>query len=503
MSMLLHGDCLDELKSVDDESIDLIFCDLPYGQTSCKWDCKIDLDKLWIEIMRVKKLNTPIFFTTTTKFGVELINSAPKKCYFRYDIVWVKSAPAGFLSAKKMPMRKHEMVYVFYEKLPFYDLSSHKHKFLRERKTEWCEKNGLYGEDKNIPKKEYKHQPPLPVSIVKEEPKQIIKGKNNTYNTEGRRKPLVREKAGQYNPPLPTSVVKEGQMIKEGQIYNGGKAMPCSDMRNGNGGGHYDPPLPTSVVKEKGCYGEKVSNSEAKYGQKCAQQYDPPLPTSVVKEPELRPEYKTDSELYGDIKRSDFERKGGESMYEPPLPTSVVKEEIIEPNEEYDKREKKTRNTIKKEDETYGKEYLEKKVNFRKYDPTLGGKGAPSHLYEPPLPTSVVKEIGNDNLYRGGKGKPLIDSGNASFGETGACYEPSLPNSILEIKSTRGKHSTEKPVALMEWVLKYYSKEGDIVLDPTMGSGSTGVACKNMNRLFIGIEKDPEIYEVAVNRIEE
>tara|TARA_R110002110_G_scaffold304800_1_gene518902 strand:- start:1162 stop:1611 length:450 start_codon:yes stop_codon:yes gene_type:complete len=81
-------------------------------------------------------------------------------------------------------------------------------------------------------------------------------------------------------------------------------------------------------------------------------------------------------------------------------------------------------------------------------------------------------------------------------------YDPPLPNSILEIKSTRGKHSTEKPVALMEWILKYYSKEGDVVLDPTMGSGSMGVACKNMNRNFIGIEKDPEIYEVAVNRIE-
>ena len=57
-------------------------------------------------------------------------------------------------------------------------------------------------------------------------------------------------------------------------------------------------------------------------------------------------------------------------------------------------------------------------------------------------------------------------------------------------------------IALMEWLLKYYSKEGDVVLDPTMGSGSTGVACKNMNRNFIGIEKDPEIYEVAVNRID-
>ena len=139
MSILLYGDCLEELKSVDDESIDLIFCDLPYvdskgkGQTSCSWNqSAIDLDKLWIEFMRVKKLNTPLFFTTTTKFGVELINSAPKQCFFRYDIVWVKSAPAGFLSAKKMPMRKHEMVYVFYEKLPFYDLSSHTHKFIKK-----------------------------------------------------------------------------------------------------------------------------------------------------------------------------------------------------------------------------------------------------------------------------------------------------------------------------------------------------------------------------------
>ena len=73
---------------------------------------------------------------------------------------------------------------------------------------------------------------------------------------------------------------------------------------------------------------------------------------------------------------------------------------------------------------------------------------------------------------------------------------------MLEVKSTRGKHSTEKPVALMEWIFKYYSKEGDVILDPTMGSGSTGVACKNMNRNFIGIEMDKEIYEGAKSRLE-
>ena len=242
-----NGDCLDIMKDIIDNTIDFIFCDLPYGQTNCKWDCKIDIEKFWIEIMRIKKINTPIFMTTTTKFGIDLITSAPKKCPFRYDIVWVKSAPAGFLSARKMPMRKHEMVYVFYEKLPFYDLSSHKQKFIKEKK---------------------------PVSVVKEEE------------------------------------------CKSDDCYN---------------------------------FKERIKNGKLKQSNKT--------------------------------------------------------------------------------------------------------------------------------------------------------YDPILPNSILEIKSTRGKHSTEKPVALMEWFLKYYSKEGDVVLDPTMGSGSTGISCIKMNRKFIGIEMDKDIFETAKQRI--
>ena len=249
MGLLLFGDCLEHLESIEENSVDLIFCDLPYGQTSCKWDSLIDLDKLWLEMMRVKKLNTPIIMTTTTKFGVSLINSAPKKCPFRYDLVWCKSAPCGFLSAKKMPMRKHEMIYVFYEKLPFYDLSSHKHKFIKEEEHN---KKYTYEQDK-------------------------------------------------------------------------------------------------------------------------------------------------DKDLYG---------------------------------------------------------------------------------------TDIRKEM------RTGK-----DVGKSPI------YEPPLPNSLLEVKSTRGKHSTEKPVDLMKWILKYYSKEGDVILDPTMGSGSMGVACEEMKRNFIGIEKDEEIFNIAWERI--
>tara|TARA_R110000803_G_scaffold29067_8_gene66651 strand:+ start:1218 stop:1985 length:768 start_codon:yes stop_codon:yes gene_type:complete len=253
--ILLNGDCLELMKTLDDNSIDLVFCDLPYGQTSCKWDCKIDLEKFWVEIMRIKKLNTPIFFTTTTKFGVELIQSAPKKCFFRYDLVWVKSAATGFLTSTRMPMRKHELVYVFYEKLPLYDLSSHKHKF------------------------------------------------------------------------------KESKGTKENGV--------C----------------------------ENWSNNQ--------------------------------------VQRLYYYDEDG-------------------------------------------------------------------------------------NKLDGYQGK----------GEKQTKYDPPLPDSILEVKSIKGKHhSTEKPVALMEWVLKYYSKEGDTILDPTMGSGSTGVACKNLNREFIGIELDEDIYGIALDRL--
>ncbi len=233
MSILLHGDCLEEMKGLDDNSIDLIFCDLPYGQTSCKWDCCIDLDKFWIEVMRIKKLNTPIFMTTTTKFGVSLINSAPKKCHFRYDIVWVKSAPAGFLSAKKMPMRKHEMIYVFYEKLPFYDLSSHTHKFIKETVNKRNGKDGVdnKGMIKNRSKTEIqnKYDPPLPVSVVREIHTNNNGNKGGLYG-KGKLVKYKEIKGGGYEPPLPVSVVKEDvydytSRVKNGKLKETGNAQ--------------------------------------------------------------------------------------------------------------------------------------------------------------------------------------------------------------------------------------------------------------------------------------
>jgi len=83
--------------------------------TGCAWDIKIDLTQFWVQVKRLcKDDHTPVLMFCNTKFGVELINSNPD--WFRYDLVWNKMRGVSFLSANKMPMRSHEMVYVFAKK---------------------------------------------------------------------------------------------------------------------------------------------------------------------------------------------------------------------------------------------------------------------------------------------------------------------------------------------------------------------------------------------------
>jgi len=247
---LINGDCLEEMKKLENNSIDLLFTDLPYTTaktkcTSCSWDKPIDLEKFWIEVNRICKINCPMFFCCNTRFGVELINSNPKN--YRYDFIWAKSRKSGFLTSGKMPLRSHEMVYVFYRKQPIYNVKKyHKPKFLKESNSIIDTKN----EDKNL-----------------------------------------------------------------GNVFYG-----------------------------------------------------------------------------------------------------------------FDK---------------------DKFIDMRK--------------------------------------------------QTG--YEPPLPDSLLEIKSVGGKHQSQKPVDLISFFIKYYSNEGDTILDATMGSGSTGVACKELNRNFIGIELDEKIFKIAEERI--
>lgn len=118
-NQVLLGDCLEVMKDIPDGSIDMILCDLPYGTTKCKWDTIIPFEPLWEEYRRVTKKNGAIVLTAAQPFTSVLINSNLKD--FRYNWVWEKSKATGYLNAKKMPMKAHEDVCVFYRKMPTYN----------------------------------------------------------------------------------------------------------------------------------------------------------------------------------------------------------------------------------------------------------------------------------------------------------------------------------------------------------------------------------------------
>ena len=101
---------------------------------------------------------------------------------------------------------------------------------------------------------------------------------------------------------------------------------------------------------------------------------------------------------------------------------------------------------------------------------------------------------------------PIARTKNAKlFGEQGKEYNEKHPTSIVQfdVRKGRGLHPTQKPVELMEYLIKTYTNEGETVLDNTMGSGTTGVACVNTNRNFIGMELDEGYFNIATNRIQE
>lgn len=157
MITLFNADCLDKMKDISANSIDLVICDLPFGCLTnknhadgtpgeskgglraryiddkdtgiktnikhidiCSWDIKIDIEAFWKEIKRIRKdEHTPCLHFCTTKYGFELWESNKKE--FRYDLVWDKGRGVSFLSANKMPMRSHEMIYVFSKAGAYYN----------------------------------------------------------------------------------------------------------------------------------------------------------------------------------------------------------------------------------------------------------------------------------------------------------------------------------------------------------------------------------------------
>lgn len=116
---LMCGDCLELMKDIPDASVDMILCDLPYGTTACKWDKIIPFEPLWEQYNRIIKPNGAICLFGSEPFSSYLRISNIGQ--YRYDWIWHKNLSGSFVNAKKMPMKYHENISVFYKKLPTYN----------------------------------------------------------------------------------------------------------------------------------------------------------------------------------------------------------------------------------------------------------------------------------------------------------------------------------------------------------------------------------------------
>jgi len=170
MNKIINGDCLEVMKDIDDESIDMILCDLPYGTTACKWDTVIPFEPLWEQYKRIIKDNGAIVLTASQPFTSALVMSNIKM--FKYEWVWDKTVGANIMQAKYQPMKIHENILVFCKtKLNYYPIKTIK-------------------DPKNV----------RPI---------MEKGFSNTYNTE------VKNDKCDYVNKFPVTIIKESSRANE------------------------------------------------------------------------------------------------------------------------------------------------------------------------------------------------------------------------------------------------------------------------------------------------
>lgn len=119
MVKLYLGNCLNILKEIENNTVDMILTDLPYGTTACSWDIIIPFEQLWTELNRVTKLSGAMVFTCAMPFTAILAGSNIQN--LKTEWIWEKPQGTNPLNAKKMPLRAHENILVFYRKQPIYN----------------------------------------------------------------------------------------------------------------------------------------------------------------------------------------------------------------------------------------------------------------------------------------------------------------------------------------------------------------------------------------------
>lgn len=147
LNKIYNEECIKGMKKIEDKSVDMILCDLPYGTTSCKWDTIIPFEELWEQYSRIIKDNGAIVLTASQPFTSALVMSNPKM--FREEIIWLKNKGASGLQVKQKHIKVHESILIFSKKGKYtYNPIKWKvedKQFLTQRKT-----MSIYGETNNV-----------------------------------------------------------------------------------------------------------------------------------------------------------------------------------------------------------------------------------------------------------------------------------------------------------------------------------------------------------------
>ena len=217
---MINEDCFDRLPKIK-EKIDLVLCDLPFNQTALKWDKNpFDLNKMWIELKKICKRDCIYVFFCTTKFGYKLIQSNER--WFRYDLVWEKSRKVGFLSANKMPLRKHEMIYVFKDKQGLYNPQKTEGKPYKMQEGNITDGH-VYDKIKrrSIDNKGDRH----PTSILQFDSLDLVEPNNDSHEMVY----VFKDKQGTYNPQKTEGKpYKHSGVRSSNALYGGG--LECSNQ---------------------------------------------------------------------------------------------------------------------------------------------------------------------------------------------------------------------------------------------------------------------------------
>lgn len=222
LNTIYNEDCLIGMSRISDKSIDMILCDLPYGTTTCKWDVIIPFEPLWEQYERVIKDNGAIVLTASQPFTSMLVMS--NISMFRYEWIWNKVVPTGFLNAPRQPLKKHESVLVFSKSTHTYnrqytDRSASDLKRIGKGKLKNTEySTNVYGAHKNGMADDFKFDKVNPLSIIEFSSGNGWAKKNNVHPTQ---KPVA---LFEY---LIKTYTNEGETVLDNCMGSGTTAIAC------------------------------------------------------------------------------------------------------------------------------------------------------------------------------------------------------------------------------------------------------------------------------------